>query len=315
MATGKKLLANQLERTLQQSRPFMRNISVLAIALLALYLALKIGLLLATTGTTMKINLAAGWFHEGGVSETLSGRHRPVRRRQPVVFPVDSDRCSSEHLGMPPIVAARCNANGSSAFPNCNRLTCANLISGNPWRKRDAALYRDAIDFFRDQKGMSKSQHKHDSQAVLSEHGDLEIINATSTPAACAEFRRSRGFVERVDPEAADFPLAYNILLHAEAEQVARLLRAIYRPNNIYCLHVDRRSPEHFQLAIRSLAACFGNVKLASKPLAVVYAGPSRLMADINCMKDNVKSGVNWKYLFNTAGKTRSSPSAGNVIF
>jgi Core-2/I-Branching enzyme len=82
-------------------------------------------------------------------------------------------------------------------------------------------------------------------------------------------------------------------------------LRAIYRPHNVYCVHVDARSSSDFRAAISSLVACFDNVRLASKLERVVYAGFSRLQADINCMKDHLRSplsSVNWRYLINTAG-------------
>ena len=41
---------------------------------------------------------------------------------------------------------------------------------------------------------------------------------------------------------------------------VARLLRAIYRPHNYYCLHLDRKAPPVEHDTVRQLAACFHNV-------------------------------------------------------
>jgi hypothetical protein len=308
MADGRQPCARQLERTAQPSKKLVRNVTILTIALFAMCLTFKVMLLIDATTSPDQIDSVVG-IHGYGVPNTrlVYRRQRSAKRRHPVVFPTGNGRCSSDHLGLPPIVAERCNSlNGSSAeFRKCSRLTCANLLTGNPARKRDAALYRDAIDFFPDQRVMKSSEHDHSQQAILGQRNDEEIINATSSPDDCAEFRRSRGFVDWVDADAADFPLAYNILVHANAKQIALLLRAIYRPNNMYCLHVDRRSPEHFQSAMRSLARCFHNVKLASKPVTVVYAGYSRLQADINCMKDHVNSSVKWKYLINTAGKMR----------
>ncbi len=40
--------------------------------------------------------------------------------------------------------------------------------------------------------------------------------------------------------EERGFPLAFSVLLYEEAEQAERLLRAVYRPHNVYCIHVDR---------------------------------------------------------------------------
>ena len=132
---------------------------------------------------------------------------------------------------------------------------------------------------------------------------DSDLIELTAN---CTEFRRTRGFHWNVSSsrnDADDFPLAFNILAHRDADQLARLLRAIYRPQNVYCIHVDARSSSNFQSAVRHLAACFHNVRLASRLELIVYAGYSRLQADITCMKDNLHSGVHWKYLINTAAQ------------
>lgn len=115
-----------------------------------------------------------------------------------------------------------------------------------------------------------------------------------------------------------NFPLAISILVHENAEQVFRLLRSIYHPENIYCIHVDKKSEENFQIAIRSMVKCFDNVFLTTKFEKIVYGGFSRLQADLNCLKDlvsldnltkNVKHEnfidkrlINWKYAFNLVG-------------
>ena len=57
--------------------------------------------------------------------------------------------------------------------------------------------------------------------------------------------------------------------MYTDAEQVERLLRAIYRPQNIYCIHVDRKSPSHVHNAMRAIANCFPNVFIASRSVNV----------------------------------------------
>ena len=52
----------------------------------------------------------------------------------------------------------------------------------------------------------------------------------------------------------------FSVVFHKEVDRVVRLLKAVYRPQNYYCLHLDRKaSPELHQLVGR-LAACFDNV-------------------------------------------------------
>ncbi|KAM4028901.1 N-acetyllactosaminide beta-1,6-N-acetylglucosaminyl-transferase-like [Anomaloglossus baeobatrachus] len=103
--------------------------------------------------------------------------------------------------------------------------------------------------------------------------------------------------------EEADFPLAYVIILHKEFDTFERLFRAIYMPQNIYCIHVDAKSSADYLQAVDDFVNCFPNAFLASKMEPVVYAGISRLQADLNCMKDLLKSEVQWKYVINMCGQ------------
>jgi hypothetical protein len=92
------------------------------------------------------------------------------------------------------------------------------------------------------------------------------------------------------------------------------LLKAIYRSHNIYCIHIDQKSDKTFKKAIESIVDCFENVFIVSKQENIVYAGFSRLKADLNCMNDLVhspkksflkndlkKKYFKWKYLINMA--------------
>ncbi|KAM9308295.1 N-acetyllactosaminide beta-1,6-N-acetylglucosaminyl-transferase-like [Gastrophryne carolinensis] len=103
--------------------------------------------------------------------------------------------------------------------------------------------------------------------------------------------------------EEADFPLAYSILLYKEFDTFERLFRAIYMPQNVYCIHVDKKASVDYLEAVADLVSCFPNAFLASKMEFVVYAGLSRLQADLNCMKDLLESKVQWKYVINTCGQ------------
>ncbi|MBN3298971.1 GCNT2 transferase, partial [Amia calva] len=80
-----------------------------------------------------------------------------------------------------------------------------------------------------------------------------------------------------------------------------RVFRAIYAPHNVYCIHIDEKASKAFKAAVETLINCFPNTFLASKMEIVVYAGMSRLQADINCLKDLVSS--RWKYVINLCGQ------------
>ncbi|NWS99158.1 GCNT3 acetylglucosaminyltransferase, partial [Mionectes macconnelli] len=119
----------------------------------------------------------------------------------------------------------------------------------------------------------------------------------------CGAFRETRRFIEfPLSQEEAEFPIAYSMVIHNKIEMFERLLRSLYAPQNVYCVHVDSKSPAAFQEAVRAIAGCFPNVFVASRLENVVYASWSRLQADLNCMRDLLRLPVPWRYLLNTCG-------------
>ncbi|CAF0878558.1 unnamed protein product [Brachionus calyciflorus] len=130
----------------------------------------------------------------------------------------------------------------------------------------------------------------------------------------CENFKKARGYYRHEDVDI-DFPLAVTILAHESAEQLERILRTLYQPQNIYCIHIDKKSDKNLHNSIKSISDCFDNVFIASKTYDIVYMGHSRLKADVQCLKDllmldnliNVvkhpnlfgKIVVDWKYAFN----------------
>ncbi|KAM4749542.1 beta-1,3-galactosyl-O-glycosyl-glycoprotein beta-1,6-N-acetylglucosaminyltransferase 3-like [Rhinophrynus dorsalis] len=119
----------------------------------------------------------------------------------------------------------------------------------------------------------------------------------------CKKYRKLRKFIAfSLSQEEENFPIAYSMVIHKDIEMFERLLRAIYAPQNIYCVHVDAKSPVVYKEAVRAITSCFDNVFVASKLEKVVYASWSRVQADLNCMEDLLKSKVQWRYLINTCG-------------
>ncbi|XP_067829370.1 beta-1,3-galactosyl-O-glycosyl-glycoprotein beta-1,6-N-acetylglucosaminyltransferase 3-like [Heptranchias perlo] len=119
----------------------------------------------------------------------------------------------------------------------------------------------------------------------------------------CAAFTEERKYLTfPLSKEERGFPIAYSIVIHENIEMFERLLRTIYTPQNVYCIHVDMKSAANFHLAVRAIAACFQNVFVASKLKKVIYASWSRVQADLNCMEDLLKSPVQWNYFINLCG-------------
>uniref|UniRef100_A0A4W2EAT6 Uncharacterized protein n=1 Tax=Bos indicus x Bos taurus TaxID=30522 RepID=A0A4W2EAT6_BOBOX len=129
---------------------------------------------------------------------------------------------------------------------------------------------------------------------------NYDYINMTGD---CASFIKKRKYItEPLSKEEAGFPIAYSIVVHHKIEMLDRLLRAIYMPQNFYCIHVDAKSEKSFLAAAVGIASCFSNVFVASQLESVVYASWSRVQADLNCMQDLYQMNAGWKYLINLCG-------------
>lgn len=94
---------------------------------------------------------------------------------------------------------------------------------------------------------------------------------------------RLRNFPDDITPltntgyESENFPLAYSLVVHSDAPQIARLISAIYSEENIYCIHVDKSSPSDFFRKIEKMAEKFENIFLVTKRVDVLYAHFSRV--------------------------------------
>jgi hypothetical protein len=119
----------------------------------------------------------------------------------------------------------------------------------------------------------------------------------------CPNFTQERGYITKtLSQEESEFPIAYSMLMYKDVEQAERLLRAIYMPQNYYCIHVDLDSPKSVRDAMRGIVDCLPNVFLASKPISVQWGTMSVLEADLYCMEDLLKY-KKWKYFINLTGQ------------
>ena len=130
---------------------------------------------------------------------------------------------------------------------------------------------------------------------------DEEYVHITKD---CDSFIQTRTYLaSRVTEEEKAFPIAYSILMFEHVEQTERLLRAVYRPQNAYCIHVDAKSKDSVYQAMVSIANCFDNVFLASERIDVRWAWFPVLEAEIVCMRDLLHRYTAWKYFINLTGR------------
>ncbi len=179
----------------------------------------------------------------------------------------------------------------------CQNITCSDLYHGTP-NMPNSAPYTTVRQFM----------NKHPWKNLP----DRAFINLTRD---CDNFKQLKGYhMKPMSQEEGEYPLAFNILMHINLEQVERLLRAIYRPQNVYCIHIDAKAPKDLHDGLKALVRCFDNVFITSKLERIVYAGFSRLQADINCMHDLVKHPVRWQYLMNLAGLSYPLMTNGELV-
>jgi len=160
-----------------------------------------------------------------------------------------------------------------------NTANCKELILGN---ETEAKIH---IDYMK----------KHPKKPL----NDELFLSLTKN---CTDFKVRRNYVlHPLSKEEAEYPIAFSILLHNNIEQAERLLRSVYHPQNLYCLHVDGKASKTIHAASQALASCFDNVFIASKLERIVYAGYTRLQAELNCMTDALAANRSWHYYINLA--------------
>ena len=129
-------------------------------------------------------------------------------------------------------------------------------------------------------------------------------VNYTHMAQDCDKFTKERKYIMKpVNEEEESFPIAFSILLFKDVEMVERLLRAVYRPQNYYCIHVDSKSNKEVHDAMKAIVNCFDNVFLAHRSVDVQWAWYSVLEPDIVCMEDLMKRSSKWKYFINLTGQ------------
>ena len=101
-----------------------------------------------------------------------------------------------------------------------------------------------------------------------------------------------------------EFPLAYIFLYHYKEgviHQYLRLLKVFYRPHNVYCIHLDVKSPIWWKVLVDKFASCFPNIIIVSK-VDVVYATVRILHAHLTCFRELLKTKLPWRYAINLHG-------------
>ena len=129
---------------------------------------------------------------------------------------------------------------------------------------------------------------------------NLEIDDYKNMTENCTKYVLDRGYIlEPVNGEEAHFPLAFSILIFRDVEQVERLLRAVYRPQNYYCIHVDKKVTGVYE-PVSLIASCLPHVFMSDERYQIHWGEISILQAEIQCMKQLL--AYRWRYFINLTG-------------
>ena len=132
---------------------------------------------------------------------------------------------------------------------------------------------------------------------------DSEIFDIYNTNQDCAHLLQMRFGHPPVTKEEIQLPISYGFTIYKGARLFERILQAIYMPNNVYCIHIDKKSPEVFRRAIRAIIRCLPNVFISAVSTNVIWGHFSVVQAQLNCMEELLKSPVKWKYYISLVGQ------------
>jgi len=119
----------------------------------------------------------------------------------------------------------------------------------------------------------------------------------------CDKFITDQGYITTTSSnDEIEFPLAFDLLVFKDIELFERLLRAIYRSHNFYCVHVDKKADPSFHRAVDAIVDCLKNVFVLRNNIEVTWGTFSVLEPDILCMKALLKY-PKWKYFINLTGQ------------
>ena len=134
---------------------------------------------------------------------------------------------------------------------------------------------------------------------------DMKTSKALSETKNCSWVRNhfSNGYY--TTQKEAEFPIAYVLTIDQSPHQVLEFLRAIYRPHNVYCLHIDSKSSHSFKQVFFNVAACLDNVIIPRKLESVYWGWHTFLDAQMRCFSELflVRVEYPWKYVITLCGK------------
>ena len=129
------------------------------------------------------------------------------------------------------------------------------------------------------------------------------MYSRTGPNQRCDDLLQARFGHPPVTEEENQLPIAYGFVIYKHSRLFERILQAIYMPHNVYCIHIDKKSPLVFHRAIKAMIRCLPNVFISKNSIDVFWGHFSLVQAQLNCMDELVRSSVKWKYYISLVGQ------------
>ena len=145
----------------------------------------------------------------------------------------------------------------------------------------------------------SERLHVRNAQKHFQLPSDAEILNIYSK-GNCSFVQNDFDNNFYISQDEIDFPIAYEMLIYYQKNrflQALNLLKFIYRPHNIYCIHIDKGSPQWWINSIKGFTSCLPNVFVAKKLVKIYYGSVSILDAHLSCLSELLTVTTQWKYV------------------
>lgn len=96
--------------------------------------------------------------------------------------------------------------------------------------------------------------------------------------------------------------LAYFIMAHHKPNMLLRLIRAIYSPDNIYLIHIDRKADESVYETAAALCRGCSNIHMFSSG-TMTWAAWSLVQAEIDGIRKLMQLDADWTHYINLSGQ------------
>jgi Core-2/I-Branching enzyme len=101
--------------------------------------------------------------------------------------------------------------------------------------------------------------------------------------------------------------LAYYIAAHHKAYQFEWLFKALYNETDLFIIHIDKKSPREFQLAIENIVRTQEKFTLKNTvflpPRRVNWGGWSQVSTELGAIRIALQSEHQWQYFVNLSGQ------------